>query len=76
MYIKFISYSYLLLQSEDKQKAGIAWARIRAALDVLGVSPDEQHAIWSVLAAIYHLGTAGAVRGEADNEIMLLTLVF
>ena len=54
----------VLLQSEDRQKAGIAWARIRAALDVLGVSPEEQYAIWCVLAAIYHLGTAGATRGE------------
>ncbi|XP_070001522.1 unconventional myosin-XVIIIa isoform X13 [Penaeus vannamei] len=57
-----------LQRSEDKQKAGIAWARIRAALDVLGVSPDEQHAIWSVLAAIYHLGTAGAVRAATGNK--------
>ncbi|XP_068248764.1 uncharacterized protein [Palaemon carinicauda] len=57
-----------LQRSEDRQKAGIAWARIRAALDVLGVSPDEQHTIWSVLAAIYHLGTAGAIRGSTNNK--------
>nr|XP_045601371.1 unconventional myosin-XVIIIa-like isoform X13 [Procambarus clarkii] len=57
-----------LQRSEDRQKAGIAWARIRAALDVLGVSPDEQNAIWSVLAAIYHLGTAGAVRAATGNK--------
>ncbi|XP_071540833.1 unconventional myosin-XVIIIa-like [Panulirus ornatus] len=57
-----------LQRSEDRQKAGIAWARIRAALDVLGVSPDEQNAIWSVLAAIYHLGTAGAVRTATGNK--------
>ncbi|XP_066966279.1 unconventional myosin-XVIIIa-like isoform X3 [Macrobrachium rosenbergii] len=56
-----------LQRSEDRQKAGIAWARIRAALDVLGVSPDEQHAIWSVLAAIYHLGTAGAVKASTNK---------
>ncbi|XP_064118350.1 unconventional myosin-XVIIIa-like isoform X2 [Macrobrachium nipponense] len=57
-----------LQRSEDRQKAGIAWARIRAALDVLGVSSDEQHAIWSVLAAIYHLGTAGAVKASTNNK--------
>lgn len=55
------------LQSEDRQKAGIAWARIRAALDVLGVSPDEQNSLWCVLAAVYHLGTAGAVKGEPEK---------
>lgn len=57
-----------LQRSEDRQKAGIAWARIRAALDVLGVSPEEQNAIWSVLAAIYHLGTAGATRAATGNK--------
>ncbi|KAG0722201.1 Unconventional myosin-XVIIIa [Chionoecetes opilio] len=57
-----------LQRSEDRQKAGIAWARIRAALDVLGVSPEEQSAIWSVLAAIYHLGTAGAARAAMGNK--------
>ncbi|XP_050714034.1 unconventional myosin-XVIIIa-like isoform X11 [Eriocheir sinensis] len=57
-----------LQRSEDRQKAGIAWARIRAALDVLSVSPEEQSAIWSVLAAIYHLGTAGATRAAAGNK--------
>ncbi|KAF2362555.1 Myosin head motor domain [Trinorchestia longiramus] len=47
-----------LQRTEDKQKAGIAWARIRAALDVLGVKEGEQRALWRVLAAIYHLGVA------------------
>lgn len=51
-------------QAEDKQKAGIAWARIRAALDVLGVKDAEQKAIWRVLAAIYHLGVAGTTSSE------------
>ena len=48
---------------EDRQKAGTAWARICAAFDVMKVSKDEQKAIWRVLAAIYHLGTAGKVKG-------------
>lgn len=64
----------VIFQSEDRQKAGIAWARIRAAMDVLSVSPEEQSAIWSVLAAIYHLGTAGVARGKCHGYVMRVTL--
>ena len=62
MYFDLLNFPKI--QSEDRQKAGIAWARIRAALDVLRVSEDEQKSIWCVLAAVYHLGTASAVRGQ------------
>lgn len=34
-------------------------------MKVLGISGDEQKAFWLVLAAIYHLGAAGATKGEA-----------
>lgn len=32
-------------------------------MELLGISEDEQRAIWRVLAAIYHLGAAGACKG-------------
>ena len=32
-------------------------------METLGVSDGEQGAIWRVLAAIYHLGAAGACKG-------------
>ena len=33
-------------------------------MKVLGISPDEQKACWLILAAIYHLGAAGATKGN------------
>lgn len=36
-------------------------------MKVLGMSGDEQKAFWLVLAAIYHLGAAGATKGETVN---------
>jgi len=32
-------------------------------MEMLGISDGEQRAIWRVLAAIYHLGAAGACKG-------------
>lgn len=38
-------------------------------MKVLGISGDEQKAFWLILAAIYHLGAAGATKGEiCDSE--------
>lgn len=36
-------------------------------MKVLGIGGDEQKAFWLVLAAIYHLGAAGATKGETVN---------
>ncbi|XP_028621359.1 unconventional myosin-XVIIIb [Grammomys surdaster] len=47
---------------EDKQKAATAFSRLRGAMELLGISESEQQAIWRVLAAIYHLGAAGACK--------------
>ncbi|XP_012869733.1 PREDICTED: unconventional myosin-XVIIIb [Dipodomys ordii] len=47
---------------EDKQKAAAGFARLRAAMDALSISQGEQRAVWRVLAAIYHLGAAGACK--------------
>lgn len=33
-------------------------------MKVLGISADEQRALWLVLGAIYHLGSAGATKGK------------
>jgi myosin-18 len=52
-----------LLQHEDKQKAMLEFARVCTAMQTLGFSEAESKVIWSVLAAIYHLGIAGAVQG-------------
>lgn len=55
-----------LLQPEDKQKAATAFSRLRGAMELLGISEGEQQAIWRVLAAIYHLGAAGACKGTGS----------
>uniref|UniRef100_A0A8I4A376 Myosin XVIIIB n=1 Tax=Callithrix jacchus TaxID=9483 RepID=A0A8I4A376_CALJA len=47
---------------EDKQKAAAAFAQLQSAMETLGISESEQRAIWRVLAAIYHLGAAGACK--------------
>nr|XP_046231592.1 unconventional myosin-XVIIIb-like isoform X2 [Scatophagus argus] len=47
---------------EEKQRASVAFAKLLAAMETLGFSAGEQKAIWHVLAAIYHLGAAGACR--------------
>ncbi|XP_006249640.2 unconventional myosin-XVIIIb [Rattus norvegicus] len=47
---------------EDKQKAATAFSQLRGAMELLGILEGEQRAIWRVLAAIYHLGAAGACK--------------
>ncbi|XP_071618902.1 unconventional myosin-XVIIIb isoform X2 [Heliangelus exortis] len=47
---------------EEKQKASVAFAQLRAAMGTLGITAEEQVAIWHILAAIYHLGAAGACK--------------
>nr|XP_030715701.1 unconventional myosin-XVIIIb [Globicephala melas] len=47
---------------EDKQRAAAAFAQLQGAMETLGILESEQRAIWRVLAAIYHLGAAGACK--------------
>ncbi|NXE82084.1 MY18B protein, partial [Cochlearius cochlearius] len=47
---------------EEKQKASAAFAQLRAAMGTLGITAEEQAAIWRILAGIYHLGAAGACK--------------
>uniref|UniRef100_H3D7U1 Myosin motor domain-containing protein n=1 Tax=Tetraodon nigroviridis TaxID=99883 RepID=H3D7U1_TETNG len=50
------------IKVEEKQRASVAFTKLLAAMETLGFSATEQKAIWHVLAAIYHLGAAGACR--------------
>ncbi|XP_057382192.1 unconventional myosin-XVIIIb-like [Balaenoptera acutorostrata] len=52
---------------EGKQRAAAAFAQLQGAMETLGVLESEQRAIWRVLAAIYHLGAAGACKGAAPG---------
>uniref|UniRef100_A0A4X2KGM3 Myosin XVIIIB n=1 Tax=Vombatus ursinus TaxID=29139 RepID=A0A4X2KGM3_VOMUR len=49
-------------QPEEKQKAAAAFSHLQGAMETLSISASEQRAIWRVLAAIYHLGAAGACK--------------
>ncbi|NXJ01508.1 MY18B protein, partial [Psophia crepitans] len=51
-----------LAKPEEKQKASAAFARLQAAMGTLGITAEEQAAVWRVLAGIYHLGAAGACK--------------
>ncbi|XP_075891917.1 unconventional myosin-XVIIIa isoform X13 [Nelusetta ayraudi] len=51
-----------LSKPEDKQRAAQQFTKLQAAMKVLGVSGDEQKALWLILGAVYHLGAAGATK--------------
>lgn len=59
--------THLSLQPEEKQKAAQQFSKLQTAMRVLGISPDEQKACWLILAAIYHLGAAGATKGNLQQ---------
>uniref|UniRef100_A0A0P6DC77 Unconventional myosin-XVIIIa n=1 Tax=Daphnia magna TaxID=35525 RepID=A0A0P6DC77_9CRUS len=59
-----------LQSAEERQKAAVSYARLVAALESLGVAESDSRCIWSILAAIYHLGVAGAMRGATNNKIV------
>nr|XP_035978004.1 unconventional myosin-XVIIIa isoform X31 [Halichoerus grypus] len=55
-----------LAKPEEKQKAAQQFSKLQTAMKVLGISADEQKACWLILAAIYHLGAAGATKEAAE----------
>ncbi|XP_045840485.1 unconventional myosin-XVIIIa isoform X14 [Meles meles] len=55
-----------LAKPEEKQKAAQQFSKLQTAMKVLGISPEEQKACWLILAAIYHLGAAGATKEAAE----------
>uniref|UniRef100_T1J6E8 Myosin motor domain-containing protein n=1 Tax=Strigamia maritima TaxID=126957 RepID=T1J6E8_STRMM len=57
-----------LQRLEDKQKASLAWVRIQVAMEQLKIEAEESKVIWCVLAAIYHLGAAGASKGNSSSK--------
>jgi len=55
-----------LQRIEDRQRATQTWVKICNAMNVLRISSEESKAICCVLAAIYHIGVAAAVKGAAS----------
>ncbi|KAK6192213.1 hypothetical protein SNE40_003722 [Patella caerulea] len=56
-----------LQKNDDRQKATQNWAKVIHSFGLIGVSEDEYKALISVLAAIYHLGVAGATKGNNNK---------
>lgn len=59
-----VDLPFVCRQAEEKQRASVAFAKLQVAMETLGFSTSEQKAIWHVLAGIYHLGAAGACKGN------------
>ncbi|XP_042550165.1 unconventional myosin-XVIIIa isoform X4 [Dipodomys spectabilis] len=57
-----------LAKPEEKQKAAQQFSKLQTAMKVLAISPDEQKTCWLILAAIYHLGAAGATKEAPEEE--------
>ncbi|XP_062274700.1 unconventional myosin-XVIIIa-like isoform X2 [Scomber scombrus] len=55
-------------KAEDKQRALQQFTKLQAAMKVLGISSEEQKALWLILGAIYHLGAAGATKDGDEGR--------
>jgi len=62
-----LEYICVHLQAEDREKAAVSYARLVAAMETLGFTDIESRNLWAILAAIYHLGVAGAIRGTTNR---------
>lgn len=62
------SYISPLEHSTDKTFASGSWQRVLNACTVLGISIEESRTLWSVLAAVIHLGAAGAVKAASNSK--------
>lgn len=73
--ILLYSHFYLIeiifaFQSPDNQMLSDKWTEMEFAVQVLGLSEEEAKGIWSILAAICHLGCAGISVGECTVTLV------
>lgn len=52
---------------EEKSKSALMWELVQGSLLTLGVKEAEAKGLWSVLAAICHLGQASTIRGASGR---------
>ncbi|XP_037872531.1 unconventional myosin-XVIIIa isoform X1 [Bombyx mori] len=57
------------LSSQEKADAPAEFSALKEALQKLGVTESEQMAIWKIMAAICHLGWAGAVKANSGSAV-------
>ena len=63
------SFMTPLQRVEDKASAAGAFTKLTHAASVLNISQPELKSVWSVLAAIYHLGCAGVARSNLGRAV-------
>ena len=51
-------------EKKKKENAVKVWELLKNCISALEISPEEEKAMWSLLAAVYHLGFAGVKRGD------------
>ena len=64
----YITHSHTPTQPQRIESAAVVWDLIQNCLEILEISQEEAQGLWSLLAAIYHLGYAGVKKGEWDGE--------
>ena len=67
LYKKYDSKLSIIFQTEDRTKAANAWEKIIGATKALAIHPNEALSLWSVLAAIYHLGVASVSKTKSGK---------
>ena len=58
---------YIQQQDQRVESAAYVWDLIQNCLDILGISESEALGLWSLLAAIYHLGYAGVKKSKPPS---------
>lgn len=66
--MQYITPTLTPTQPQRIESAAVVWDLIQNCLDILEISQEEAQGLWSLLAAIYHLGYAGVKKGEWDGE--------
>ena len=59
-------------QEQRVESAAYVWELIQNCLDMLEISEEEAHGLWSLLAAIYHLGNANVKKSKPNVTHMYM----
>ena len=60
----------LSIQEQRVESAAYVWELIQNCLEILEISDEEAHGLWSLLAAIYHLGNANVKKSKPHTVHM------
>ena len=77
MSVQYYMVCYVLfcyVQAQRIESAAYVWDLIQNCLEILGISGREAMGLWSLLAAIFHLGYAGVKKSELHVHVHSHTL--